>query len=340
MKNNTSIIEPGTFPPSWSSDNISSEIFNATICASSIVAATEIGLLQQIKENGSIHMADFCTEKGVQEYPLQVLVQALSSQEILLQVEETVSAGRHFHEIFSTKGYFSWLIKGYAYTLENMDQFLHADDLNVQSIQRNGASIAKAGKDYGDKFVNRYFNRVFEQLSPAVVADLGCGSADRLINMAQHHKIKKGIGFDINAGAVNVANGNIQAAGLDHKIDVICTDIGLIQPDEKFNDVELIFSFFMGHDLWPKENCKRIFKHLMEVFPNATGFLLCDTYKSENINGFPAFTLGFELTHACMGQVIPTYSDWMELFKEMNWTLLETVDTDIPFSTIFNIRIR
>ncbi len=243
-------------------------------------------------------------------------------------------------EIFSTKGYFVWLTKGYSYTLENMDSLLTAHSLEVSKVKRNEAHIARAGKDYGANFVNAYFNETLEKLSPKYVADLGCGSADRLISILKKDSSIKGIGIDISPHAIEVAKENIKTAKLEDRLDVICADINSLNPSSSFKDVELVFSFFMGHDLWPKDNCLKVLNHIKKVFFKATNFLLCDTYKSDKSLEIPIFILGFELTHAFMGQRIPTYADWLGLFEDLNWTVVEAVNVDVPYSTIFNLRMR
>jgi len=69
-------------------------------------------------------------------------------------------------------------------------------------------------------------------------------------------------------------------------------------------------------------------------------FLLCDTYRSELSisHEIPVFTLGFEVTHAVMGQYIPSLSEWMELFAEAGWRCATRRFIDLPFSCIFDLR--
>ena len=52
----------------------------------------------------------------------------------------------------------------------------------------------------------------------------------------------------------------------------------------------------------------------------------------------PIFTLGFEVTHAAMGQSVPSHQDWLDLFEETAWTLGDEYPIGIPFSCIFDLR--
>ncbi len=320
---------------------VSASLFNATIVASAIVGANEIGLLQKLQDSGSISLQLFCIQNNVQEFPFKVLLSSLQSYQIVVVAEGIILKGQNFNDIFSNKGYFIWLVKGYSYILENIDLLLKANSLNVSNVKRNGAFIAKAGKDYGANFVDAYFNETIKKIKPKYIADFGCGSADRLISIVQNDSSIKAIGIDLNPDAVELAKKNIKTANLEDSVEVICADISTLKYEEKFEDVDLLFSFFMGHDLFPKKNCFLVYNNLKKIFPKANTFLLCDTYRSEsNATGFPIFTLGFELTHAFMGQMIPTYNDWLDLFSDLSWKLNETIDIAIPYSKIFNLRIR
>jgi len=321
--------------------NTSSSLFNSVIVAYAIVVADEIGLLESLNSNKTIDLIDFCSKNKIQEYPFRIFCDALSTFEILSISRNNISKGNNFIEIFSNKGYFIWLLKGYSYTLENMGLLLRAKTLQVSNVKRRGDFIAKSGKDYGKNFVDSYFNETFKKVNPKSVVDFGCGSADRLISIVKNNNDIKCIGIDINLDAVEVARQNVKNAGLENNIEIICADVNTLTYDQRFNNIDTMFCFFMGHDLWPKENCFNIFSNFNKVFPNAINFLLCDTYRSEeNQLNKPIFTLGFELTHAFMGQLIPTYSDWTKLFGDLNWKLLENIDVGIPYSTIFKLRIK
>jgi hypothetical protein len=56
------------------------------------------------------------------------------------------------------------------------------------------------------------------------------------------------------------------------------------------------------------------------------------------LNAIPIFTLGFELTHAVMGQYIPLESEWLEVFDEAGWDCANAREVGIPFSKIFDLR--
>ena len=207
-------------------------------------------------------------------------------------------------------------------------------------IDRNGEYIAMAGKDYGAQFVDRDFAEALDAVPFNVAADLGCGGAERLIRLATERPKFRGVGVEFNTNAVDFARSRVKRVGLDDRITIIHGDVKGLQPGEAFVDVDVIFSLFMGHDLWPRAECVRALNGIAEAFPRAARFLLCDTYRSDlpASSAVPVFTLGFEVTHAVMGQYVPSVGEWLDLFRDTAWMCVSHREIDIPFSCIFDLR--
>ena len=191
------------------------------------------------------------------------------------------------------------------------------------------------------KFADPPFTEVMDQEPFAVAADLGCGSAERLINLARARPDFRGVGVEVNKGAVDLARRSIQQAGLQDRLQIVHFDVKNLVYQQEFEDVEVLFCFFMGHDLWPRPNCLKAFRSIRSAFPSLKRFLFSDTYRSDcPVPGdVPIFTLGFEFTHALMGQYIPSLQEWEDLFEEAGWTCHARRDISIPFSSIFDLRV-
>ena len=146
--------------------------------------------------------------------------------------------------------------------------------------------------------------------------------------------------MEVNAGAVDLATRLVHDEGLADRISVTLADVTKLSPRPEWEDVDVLFCFFLGHDFWPRARCLETLRTLRTVFPRAGRFLLCDTYRSDlpPSQDLPTFTLGFEFTHAVMGQYIPSVAEWMDLFVEAGWTCVDRCDVDIPFSSIFDLR--
>jgi hypothetical protein len=232
------------------------------------------------------------------------------------------------------------MIKGYGDFLVNSPTLLDKDRRRGPFYKRDGAAIARSGKDYGAKFVDEIVHELLDTISFKKMADLGCGSANRILEIVGK-KGCKAIGIEIDSGGVEVARQNVQKSGYtDYHMQIIQGDVSRLLYRKEFEQVDLISSFFMGHDLWPKERCIDIFRNFLKVFPNIEYFLFCDTFRS-NLppkETLPTFTLGFEVFHSLMQQYIPTLDEWRELFGEAGWKCEKEIATEIPYTNIFLLK--
>ena len=323
-------------------DNQITNIFNSTMMSSALSAAYELGLIEELQEKKLIEINKFSQEKDLHQPSVEAIISALCCCNIC-QIDDSnirVTQGKSFEEAYNYKGYFLWLIRGYGNLLQNLASITKNENRSNDFIKRDGKYIALAGKDYGQQFVDSYFEEILEEFPYKYIADLGCGSGAKLINIARKSSEVRAIGVDVNSGAVKTAQTAVANAGLQSRIKIIESDMNKLKFQEEFAEVEVLFSFFNGHDLWPRHNCLNFLKNLHLVFPNVKRFLLCDTYRSNTIpsNNVPIFTLGFEFTHGIMGQYIPSLNDWLDLFVDSGWQCIEHRDIGIPFSTIFDLR--
>jgi len=327
----------------------SSEIFNTTITGAAIAAAVDLGLMDELESSGEVSIPAFCRAHDLDIGCIVQIVRALTSCDIANLDTDTniVQPGRSFQQVYADKGYFLWLVGGYGYALQHLAALSQnastpADMDDRSFVKRDGRMVSAAAKQYGARYVDREFLAAIEPCKNEMIADLGCGSAARLIEIATRNPGVEGIGIDIDQNAIGLAQEMVRSAGVDDRIQVVCADIRKLEPEERFAPVTVLMSSFMGHDLWPKDRCLQVLENLQTCFPAVKRFLLCDTYRSDLIPSkqVPIFTLGFELLHAVMRQQVPTRSQWMELFAESSWECVSTRPIGIPYSVIFELRPR
>ena len=324
-------------------------IFNSTLASAAISSAFELGLLEELQSKGMIHIHSYCDDANLHRPSVASIIHALACFNIveLSSDAEFARRGPVFADVYREKGYFFWLVKGYGYLLQNLADVVKCgnrpgDNSDRSFVRRSLNHIAMAGLDYGSQFVDQYFEDLLNEQPFTVACDLGCGSAERLIKIAQKHSSTQGVGVDINPGVITIAQDRIRAESLQDRLTVIQGDIRELSPRQEFTAVDLLSCFFMGHDLWPRSECKEVLDRLLTIFPQVQRFLFCDTYRSDAMPSpfIPTFTLGFELTHAVMGQYIPLEAEWLSLFKDAGWECAGKVEVGIPFSVIFDLRPR
>lgn len=319
------------------------EMFNGALLAMSVAAIDQLQLFEELGSQ-PLHIEGFCRDHNLHQPSLIAILRGLHKAGVveLDEARGVAMPGREFAEALANKGYFRWLIGGYGDMLVNMGRLVRNGSRTGAFVQRNGQQIAAAASDYGAQFVDRHFYRVLERMPFSVVADLGCGEATRLVSLATQRPGLRGIGLELDDAVVQRANALIARHEFTSRLQVVRDDVKCLDRRPEYEQADVLFSFFMGHDLWPRADCLQALRRIRSAFPNATRFLLADTYRSElrEDQELPIFTLGFEITHALMGQMIPTLTDWLKLFDESEWLCIGHYPLGIAHSCVFDLRRR
>lgn len=169
-------------------------------------------------------------------------------------------------------------------------------------------------------------------LAPKRVVDLGCGSGQRIIDLASRDPGVSCVGVDISGDAVRLASDKVTSLGLSDRVIIGQADVGVLDPDPVFDDIDVITCVFMGHDFWPFDDCVATLRRLRAVIPVARRLLLCDVARTGTWHGpeTPIFTLGFEYAHALMGVYIPTFAEWQRAFAVSGWVCEAVHDLAAP----------
>lgn len=319
-------------------------LFNSAVTAFAISAADEIGFLEDLQSTTTIDLETFAQKHDLHQPSVRALVDMLAHAGIVTVLQQDpiiVAKDGEFDDVWQNKGYFRWLIRGYGEMLSRAGDFCRPAFRNSTNPMhhRDGRAIAIAGKDYGGHFVDPIVDRAVDGIDFSVGIDLGCGSANRLIRLARRHPGKRFIGVDVDRGAVDVAREAVTAAGLTERITVVHDDIRDLRERPEYADADLAVSFFLGHDFWPRQACLDTLEQIRRRLPGLHHFLLADTYRSPEARDAEAavFTLGFELTHALMGQQVPTRQEWIDLFGDSVWDLHGNWPLHIAHSEIFHL---
>lgn len=246
-------------------------------------------------------------------------------------------------DVKKQRGFFTWAIGGYSQLLESMDVFLVAPSTESLSYIK-GDYVAIGADECNQELMRPIFNRVIDEVieseSVGLVADLGCGNAGRLIDLLHRRPELKGIGIDIDPQAIEIAQNNRERAKLTARLDIVCENVLLLKGSPVFEQVELVTSFLMLHDLFnaQKPNEDELFKKIRTAFPNVKRYVFADTCLAEEeytVENIPIFTMGYELVHAFRGIEIFPINYYKEQFRRANLTLLEQVELGVPNTYLF-----
>ncbi|MCW2933706.1 MAG: methyltransferase [Actinomycetia bacterium] len=300
-------------------------IYNSAVASWAIAAAWEVGALAELHAEGHLDARAFAERRGLDPDSTIGMFRALAAVDIVKREDGAVAVSSNFDDVYRFKSFFHWLSRGSAELFRQMPSAMARKNGVQQHYQRDSAAIAFACREIDELCYAPTFWAAIDRLDFdfGVVADLGCGSGGRLIDILTRFPKARGIGIDIASPALAVAREAAAAARVTDRVSFTRADVTDLPEDPRFKDVELITCFMMGHDFWPRDRCVAVLRGFRTLFPAARRLLLGDATRTSGIPDaeLPVFTLGFELGHDLMGITIPTTADWESVFEEAGWTL-------------------
>lgn len=314
----------------------SAELFNSSIATWAVSAAWDIGIFRVLDGADSFDIPSYAAEKGLHEPSLRATVRALTYAEVVEVDGDRVTRGATFEEFSRAKGLFQWLTKGYGSLFQRMGEVTHTAGRGDDFIRRDATAVSIACRDVNEVFMDEAFFNALAGLEFSVAADLGCGSGERLVQLARRDPTVRCVGIDIAKGAIDVGEKALAESGMQHRVKLIQGDARKLSQYPEFKDVDLMTSYLMGHDFWPREDCVALLRSIRTELPNLKYFLLADTHRdtTNQISDIPLFTLGFETAHALMGQYIPSLEEWESVFEEAGWKCTAQHAYSTPSSTV------
>lgn len=313
-------------------------IYNSAVAAWAVAAAWELGALAELRAEGRLDTRDFAARQGLDQARTDGMFRALGAVDIVKRTGTEVTVSGNFDDIYRYKSFFHWLSRGSGELFRQMPSLMTPENGTPRPYLRDSAAVAFACREIDELCYAPTFWPAIDRLDfdLRIVADLGCGSGGRLIDILSRYPEAQGIGFDIAAPALAAARVSAAAAGLAERLSFVEADVTNLDKDLRFEDVDLITCFMMGHDFWPRERCLSVLRGFRKLFPEARRLLLGDATRTPGIpdTQLPVFTLGFELGHALMGISIPTLADWESVFEETGWTLIKAHHIDMTVGEV------
>ncbi|MFD7826276.1 SAM-dependent methyltransferase [Kitasatospora sp. NPDC059803] len=316
----------------------SADIYNSAVASWAIAAAWEVGALDELDGAASLDAEELAEKLGLDPVASRGMFQALASVGVVTRDGGTVSPGPIFDEVNTYRSYFHWLSRGCSGLYTEMPSVLRKENRVGSFHHRDGAAIGYACRELSSFSFDPAFWAAMDRLpfDFKVAADLGCGSGERLIQLANRYPGTRGLGLDIGLPAVEMTTREVARAGLSDRITALQADARDLAPHPVFAEVELLTCFMMGHDFWPRENAVKSMRTLRERFPNVRRFLLGDTTRTVGYPdlGIPLFNLGFESAHDLMGVYVPTLDEWYGVFEETGWKLAGEQRIESPAASV------
>ncbi|KAK1716946.1 uncharacterized protein CLUP02_10380 [Colletotrichum lupini] len=314
-----------------SSEHDIAKIFNSYVAAGAIGTAWELGLLDQVRTQKAVDIDEFAANRNLDLASTRALVSALATSDILQRQGGAALPGRLLEEAYRTKSLFHWLALGSGSLFARMQYVIRNENREGKFYSRDSAAIAYACRDANTQFIDPVFLNALKSSGQnfTSVVDLGSGSGERIMQVLDRYPESTGLGIDIAGPAIEVARSDAVKRGYGGRINFFVGDARKLDYRDEFANVDLLTSFLMGHDFWPREKCVSSLQRLRKAFPSVKRFFICDTVRiltndpqsrhAVQEDDVPIFTLGFEFGHALMDVKLPTVEDWEGVFEDGGW---------------------
>ncbi|QBD82893.1 methyltransferase domain-containing protein [Ktedonosporobacter rubrisoli] len=322
------------------------ELFNGYVGANVAYALQQIGLFSVLTPNSKLKPHEIAVRTGSDLPRLQALLKACQELGyISSHTDGSVSLSTMGEVLHGQLGYFTWSVGGYGDLLRNLGSLTRGKE--TWKPLRNEGMVALGADMNHHSFMEHILFEVLDHLSFHKIADFGCGNGGRLISFCQRYPHIKGVGIDISADAIKLAEDNVKQNNLEDRLEMICTNVLETIKTDRYKEVlagvDLVSSFMMLHDLynipsvWP-----RLFDHLREAFPGVKHFLFADTVKmpsTEELSELPIFSVGYELLHSYMDVCLPTKAEYDAMFARAGLTIEICADFGTPYTYLYLLRV-
>lgn len=312
------------------------DAYAGAVLTHALAVAFDLGLLSAIAETGGCTAEALAQRTGVARNVIDAVTNTLAWFGVLRSTGDRLERGQRFAEAEAEQAFAAWLCLGYGALLA--ESFRSAGGPEVP--RRQPAAVARAGADYGRRFVDASLRTAIGEEPARVIADLGCGSGARLLDLLESDPSRRGVGVDIAGAAISVAQEQAHARGLSGRVEFIQDDVKNLRQSSRLATVDLVISCFMWHDLFPVEAAVAALDELLEAFPRASRVLLVDTVwrRLPEAPDVLPFVHGFQFIHGLLGEHVPDHEEWRRVFAASRWVLEREEELPLPHSYLWRLR--
>jgi ubiquinone/menaquinone biosynthesis C-methylase UbiE len=316
-------------------------LFNEALAARVVWALHEIGVFRHVEPGALFEPAEVAAT--LHAVPELVIASLRFLARSGLAREEGGRYAIHPETLRSLRremGLLEWLLGGYAPVLTALPRLLGGGARYGQGVLRDDAQMALASATISRELTDP---DLFEELrfqGVRTVADVGCGSALRLIEVCRQLPYVTGVGVDISADCCDVARANVAKAGLGSRIDVVQSDaaewLRTLRRDSS-TPPDLLMCCAMFHDLASRPGkAEEFLAEARQTLQSGRTLLIQDQNRlPDDAAADDSWGAGFELIHHVMGQRLFLRSEYEALFARSGWKVTRRIETPIREGWIY-----
>lgn len=313
-------------------------IRNGYIRSYIIFALHETGVFDLMKVKDNLTVEDISKKCNLNSHLLNGVMNFLyHSDKIISKSNNKYSLTRYGKEWLFTDPVLAMsfgAVGAYSCILTELVPALRNEKKYGVDFIRKGDLIAKGSYYTGRKNYPWVLEKMRE-LGVKKVADLGCGSADVIINLCKSDENLLGVGIDISNDALKEAKARVEENGLEKRINLYQGD--LYNPEtfsEEVKDVDGFNSIMVMHEFLRdgKDSVITMFKKMKKKFKGKYFFLGefdCIEDEEYQMMDYPErihFLFYQHMIHPLTNQGLTTKEEWLDIFEKAEIDVLEMND--------------
>ncbi|MBI5118867.1 methyltransferase domain-containing protein [Candidatus Poribacteria bacterium] len=284
------------------------------------------GLLDEIREKGSVEIKDFAERRGLALGALGSICEYLDGIKVIRYMHgrcSLVPGGKTLLE--EPRGLFD-LLYGYEPVLREIENLLKREKTYGKDVWRRGDAVARGSGELGRQFPFLAVRELVFSNGFRRVLDIGCGDLEFLFLLCERPDIAC-FGIDNDARALECAQRRLKQSDLRDRITVTLGDMFEVEDvATRFRGIDAITAIDVFHEylLAGPDKVIDLLSAFRRHFPEAH-LVVAEFFKLPHkwLRRIPTVTLEHHLLHALTNQVILPIGEWIEVFEKSGYRIVE-----------------
>jgi SAM-dependent methyltransferase len=305
-------------------------------------ALFNVGLLDSMKEQGSIDVRRFAATKDLDPDLLRSLCDALFALGLLEKDNDgywLTADGRVLAEV--GRGWFDG-VYGYEDVVHSLEPLLRKEAAYGREISRRPDFVARGS---GAVEAWLYFPLAADYIvrhGHRKALDLGCGEGTFLRYLCRNHPQVSGCGIDLAAEAIAEGHTKLDAYNLQQRIGLMTGDVTKLDaaPDAA-KDADVATTFFVLHELLGSgaDVVISFLTSFRRLFPGVPLLVFeADRPTPEDMRKRPGMAVAYYLQHDLSRQRPVAKEDWLPMFELAGFARIEQRNFSFARSVMFTLR--
>lgn len=279
-----------------------------------------VGFFDDLAAAGSLNLADYCRQKGLNPHVLESVLSYLDGVRLVDfdQTSGAVGLTKRSRELLAEpRGLFE-LLYAYEPVFVELESMLRGKKEYGRDVQRRTRWVGLGSGRLCRQLPYPVMMDMVVRWGRRNVLDLGCGDGAFLMELARKAPEIRGVGVDLDAPVVQLANEQIASAGLSDRLTAKVADMfDLAGSGAGAGPVDCLTACDTFHEyLWDGDDrVVGLLAGLKAAFPNAV-FVIGEFCKQshESLRRRPTAFLEHHLFHQLTNQRIESADRWLEIF--------------------------